>query len=117
MPQKPPGRPGCRKSLWQGRHEGFGGRLVPNVAFWSHYRKALGKRPKCRKSLREGQDAAKAFSKGATRDLEAGECVTLLSEATIEKLLESAQCRKSLREGQDAAKAFGKGATRDLEAG
>ena len=40
---------------------------------------------------REGQDAAKAFGKGATRE--------------------------SLREGQDAAKAFGKGATRDLEAG
>ena len=54
-------------------------------------RKALGKRPKCRKSLWEGQDAAKAFGKGATRE--------------------------SLREGQDAAKAFGKGATRDLEAG
>ena len=60
------------------------------------------------KACREGQDAAKAFGKGATRDLEAGECLTLLSEATIEKLLESAQ---------NAAKAFGKGTTRDLEAG
>ena len=46
MPQKPPGRPGCRKSLWQGRHEG----------------KPAGK----------ARDAAKAFGKGATRDLEAG---------------------------------------------
>ena len=90
MPQKPPGRPRCRKSLWQGRHEGFGGRQCLTLLSEAT-RKGLGKRPKCRKSLWEGQDAAKAFGKGATRE--------------------------SLREGQDAAKAFGKGATRDLEAG
>ena len=90
---------------------------MPQKPLWSHYRKALGKRPKCRKSLREGQDAAKAFGKSATRDLEAGECLTLLSEATRKALEKRPECRKSLREGQDAAKAFGKGATRDLEAG
>ena len=89
-------------------------------------RKRLGKRPKCRKSLSEAtiekllesaQNAAKAFGKGATRDLEAGECLTLLSEATRKALGKRPKCRKSLREGQDAAKAFGKGTTRDLEAG
>ena len=25
--------PECSNSLWQGRREGFGGRLLPNVAF------------------------------------------------------------------------------------
>ena len=28
--------PEWSKSLWQGRRDGFGGRLLPNVAFWSH---------------------------------------------------------------------------------
>ena len=28
--------PEWSKSLWQGRREEFGGRLLPNVAFWSH---------------------------------------------------------------------------------
>ena len=47
MPQGPPARrrkafearllpPECRKSLWQGRCGGLEGRLVPNVAFWTH---------------------------------------------------------------------------------
>ena len=65
-------------------------------------RKALGKRPKCRKSLRpKASDAAKAFGKGI-------QGLVPNVARLLEKLLESAQ---------NAAKAFGKGATRDLEAG
>ena len=72
-------------------------------------RKALGKRPECRKSLRRrrreavearlycSQNAAKACGKGAARDLEAGYCLTSLSEATRKALGKRPECRKSLR--------------------
>ena len=104
MPQKP-----LARAL-----RGFEGRLVPNVAFWSHYRKALGKRLECRKSLRPGRREAvearllppecrKAFGKGAAGDLKAGECLTLLSEATRKALGKRLEYRKSLRPGRREA--------------
>ena len=54
--------------------------------------------PECRKSLWQGpQNAATACGKGAARDLEAGYCLTLLSEATRKALGKRPDCRKSLR--------------------
>ena len=71
-------------------------------------RKALGKRPECRKSLRRRRRGAvearrlppecrTACGKGATRDLEAGYCLTLRSEATRKALGKRPEYRKSLR--------------------
>ena len=71
-------------------------------------RKALGKRPEYRKSLRRRrrgavearlllQNAATACGKGAARDLEAGYCLTSLSEATRKALGKRPEYRKSLR--------------------
>ena len=71
-------------------------------------RKALGKRSECCKSLRRRrrghlkpgycpQNAATARGKGAARDLEAGKCLTLLSEATRKALGKRPECCKSLR--------------------
>ena len=105
----------CSKS-WQGRREAFGGcecckgKMQQKPArhleagkcltlLSEATRKALGKRPECCKSLRRRrrgakpgycpQNAATACGKGAARHLEAGKCLTLLSEA-LEKLLASA---------------------------
>ena len=78
-------------------------------------RKALGKRPECRKSLRRRRRGAvearrgavearrlppecrTACGKGAARDLEAGYCLTLRSEATRKALGKRPEYRKSLR--------------------
>ena len=70
-------------------------------------RKALGKRPECRKSLRRRRRGAvearrlppecrTACGKGAARDLEAGYCLTLRSEATRKALGKRPEYRKSL---------------------
>ena len=124
MPQKPPAKappnvafeavearllpPECSNSLWQGRREGFGGRLLPNVAFWSRLEKFLESAQTAAKASGEGaarqlkpgycpQNGAKACGKGAARDLEAGYCLTSLSEATRKALGKRPECRKSLR--------------------
>ena len=71
-------------------------------------RKALGKRPECRKSLRRRRRGAvearrlppecrTACGKGAARDLEAAYCLTLRSEATRKALGKRQEYRKSLR--------------------
>ena len=117
--------PECSNSLWQGqlqpgycpqnaatacgkgaaRHLEAGKCLI---LLSEATRKALGKRPECCKSLRRRrrghlkpgycpQNAATARGKGAARDLEAGKCLTLLSEATREALGKRPECCKSLR--------------------
>ena len=70
-------------------------------------RKALGKRSECCKRLRRRrrealkpgycpQNAATACGKGAARHLEAGKCLTLLSEATRKAPGKRPECCKSL---------------------
>ena len=113
MPQKPPAKPQlkpgyCLKACGKGAARDLeAGYCLTSLS--EATRKALGKRPDCRKSLRQRrreafearllppQNAAKACGKGAARDLEAGYCLTLLSGATRKALGKRPECRKSLR--------------------
>ena len=61
--------------------------------------------------MQNHQNGAKASGKGAAEHLEAGKCLTLLSEAT-RKLL-----GKPLESAKTGARASGKGAAEHLEAG